>query len=96
MKRRILVLSSIIFLEAFAVALPWASAETNGQLRALKRRAEIVTRQKNDFVARVLNSYDIPYQRTEQGVVSRLQIGTKWLDVVFKSVKKVSGTGWWA
>lgn len=81
MKRRILVLSAIIFLAAFAVALPWASAETNGQLRALKRRAEIVTRQKNDFVARVLNSYDIPYQRTEQGVVSRLQIGTEWLDV---------------
>lgn len=80
MKRRILVLSAIIFLAAFATA-PWASAETYGQLRALKRRAGIVTRQKNDFVARVLHSYDIPYQRTEQGVVARLQIGTKWLDV---------------
>jgi len=81
MKRRILMLSAIIFLAAFVAAPPWASGETYGQLRALKRRAATVMRQKNDFVARVLHSYDIPYQRTEQGVVTRLQIRNNWLDV---------------
>jgi hypothetical protein len=81
MKRRVLLLSAIVFLAAFAAALPLASAESYGQLRALKRRADTVTRQKNDFVARVLHSYGIPYQRTEKGVVTRLQIGTNWLDV---------------
>ena len=81
MKCRALVLSAIIFLAAFAAAPPHASTETYGQLRALKRRAATVTRQKNDFVARVLHSYNIPYQRTKEGVVARLRIGTDWLDV---------------
>ena len=81
MKRRILVLSAIIFLAAFVAAPPWASGETYGQLRALKRRAATVMRQKNDFVARVLHSYNISHQRTEQGVVTRLQIRNNWLDV---------------
>lgn len=81
MKGRILVLGAIIFLAAFVAAPPWVSTETYGQLRALERRAATVTRQKNDFVARVLHSYNIPYQRTEQGVVVRLRIGANWLDV---------------
>jgi len=81
MKGRILVLGAIIFLAAFAAAPPLLSTETCGQLRALERRAATVTRQKNDFVARVLHSYNIPYQRTEQGVVVRLRIGANWLDV---------------
>ena len=81
MKRRVLMLSAIVFLAAFAAAPPWAFTETYGQLRALKRRAATVTRQKNDFVARVLHSYNIPYQLTKEGVVARLQIGNNWLDV---------------
>jgi hypothetical protein len=81
MKHRVLVLSTIIFLAAFVAAPPWASSETYGHLRALKRRAATVMRQKNDFVARVLHSYNIPYQLTEQGVVARLQLGANWLDV---------------
>ena len=81
MKRRSLVFSAIILLAAFAVAPPWAYGENYGRLRALKHRAGIVTRQKNDFVARVLHSYNIPHKLTEQGVVARLQIGTEWRDV---------------
>ena len=81
MKCRDLVLSAIVFLAAFAVAPPWAYGENYGQLRALKHRAGIVMRQKNDFVARVLHSYNIPHKLTDQGVVARLQIGTKWQDV---------------
>ena len=81
MKRRSLVFSAIILLAAFAVAPPWAYGENYGRLRALKHRAGIVTRQKNDFVARVLHSYNIPHKLTDQGVVARLQIGTEWRDV---------------
>ena len=81
MKCRVLVLSAAIFLATFAAAPPWASAETYGQIRALKRRADTVMRQKNDFVSRVLHFYGIPCQCTKQGVVTRLQIGSNWLDV---------------
>jgi hypothetical protein len=81
MKRRSLVLSAIILLAAFASAPPLAYGEYYGRLRALKHRAGIVMRQKNDFVARVLHSYKIPHKLTDQGVVAQLQIGTKWQDV---------------
>jgi hypothetical protein len=81
MKPQALFLGAILFLAAFLAVPPLASTESYGQLRALKRRAATVTRQKNDFVARVLHSYNIPYQRAEQGVIVRLQIGAKWLDV---------------
>jgi hypothetical protein len=56
-------------------------SQNYGQIRALQRRATIVVQRKNDFVARVLQSYKIPYQRTEEGVVHRLQMGGRWLDV---------------
>jgi len=81
MKRRVFLSSAIVFLAAFAATPPLASAESYGQLRALKRRAATVTRQKNDFVARVLHSYAIPYHQNEQGVVTQVQIGTNWRDV---------------
>jgi hypothetical protein len=61
--------------------LPQASAQNYGQIRALKRRADTVTHQKNSFVARVLSSYKIPCQVTEQGIVARLQIENRWYDV---------------
>jgi len=80
MRRLVLILSGIILLSGSAAA-PCASGETYGQLRALKRRAATVMRQKNDFVARVLQSYDIRHERTEEGVVTRLQIGSSWTDV---------------
>ena len=61
--------------------LPQASAQNYGQIRALKRRADTVTHQKNAFVARVLSSYKIPYQTTEQDIVAGLHIKNRWHDV---------------
>jgi hypothetical protein len=81
MKRRFTYLSVLVCLATLVLMLPLAAAENYGQLRALKRRAATVTRQKNEFVTRVLRSYEIPYQRTEQGIVAQLQIGTRWFDV---------------
>jgi len=82
MKRWVLVSGVVFFfLAVFLGGEPWASDGTYGQLRALKRRAATVMRQKNDFVARVLHFHKIAYQVNDEGVVSRLQIGSRWLDV---------------
>ncbi len=81
MKRRLSFVTVLVFLTLLTCMLPPVSAQNYGQLRALKRRAATVTRQKNEFVARVLRSYEIPYQITEQGFVARLQIESHWFDV---------------
>jgi hypothetical protein len=81
MKRWLSVMAAILCLAASTVALPGAAAENYGQIRALKQRAVTVQRQKNAFVSRVLQSYAIPHQRTSEGIISRLQIGGRWLDV---------------
>jgi hypothetical protein len=81
MKRWVFVISVIMFLVALPSRPTCASDKPYGQLRALKRRAATVVLQKNDFVARVLNSHRIAYQRNKEGVVVRLQIGSKWLEV---------------
>ena len=81
MKRLFFFLSALVYLTLLAVVSAPASPAKYGQIRALKRRAVTVVRQKNDFVARVLQSYNIPYQRNESGVVTRLQLDGRWFDV---------------
>jgi hypothetical protein len=56
-------------------------AQEYGKIRALQQRAAYVTKQKNDFVARVLTSYGIPHERNAQGVVVRINMEGQWLDV---------------
>jgi hypothetical protein len=81
MKRKT-VLLKIIFSCALAVLLlPVAGAQNYGQIRALKNRAETVAHRKNHFVSRVLGSYNIPCQVTEEGIVARLHIQNRWYDV---------------
>jgi hypothetical protein len=80
MRRLVLMLCAIIFLSGL-VDTSWAYGETYGQLRALNRRAATVIRQRNDFVARVLRSYDIQYQNTKEGVVNRLLLENSWIDI---------------
>ena len=76
------VFLNIIFCGALAVLLlPDAWAQDYGQIRALKDRADTVKSQKNNFVARVLRSYKIPCQITDEGVVARLYIQNRWYDV---------------
>ena len=81
MKRQTMFFGIIVSLALLVSVLPQASAQNYGQIRALKRRADTVTNQKNSFVARVLSSYKIPYQITEQGIVARLHIENRWYDV---------------
>jgi len=56
-------------------------AEEYGKIRALQQRAAVVTKLKNDFVAKVLASYTIPYERNAQGTVVRINMDGRWLDV---------------
>jgi hypothetical protein len=81
MKRQTIFFGILILLALFVWVLPQASAQNYGQIRALKRRADTVTHQKNSFVARVLSSYKIPCEVTEQGIVARLHIENRWYDV---------------
>jgi hypothetical protein len=60
---------------------PIAQAQEYGKIRALQQRAAYVTGQKNDFVARVLTSYKIPYDRNDQGMVVRINMESKWLNI---------------
>jgi hypothetical protein len=77
MKIRI-VLFSLVLLFAY---LPYAHSQEYGKIRALQQRAAYVTKQKNDFVARVLTSYKIPHERNNQGTVVRINMEGKWLNI---------------
>jgi hypothetical protein len=56
-------------------------AQEFGKIRALQQRAAYVTKQKNDFVDRVLTSYKILHEVNDQGVVIRINMDEKWLDI---------------
>lgn len=77
MKIRI-ALFSLVLLLAY---LPAAHTREYGKIRALQQRAAYVTKQKNDFVARVLTSYKIPHERNTQGAVVRINMEGKWLNI---------------
>ena len=80
-QRRTFFVNVILFCAIPVLLLPSLWAQNYGQVRALKGRAATVTRQKNDFVARVLHSYDISCQITPEGIVARLQIENRWYDI---------------
>ena len=77
MKIRICLLVVIFLL----LCLSAAQAQEYGKVRALKQRAAYVTNLKNDFVARVLTSYKIPYERNTQGAIIRINIDKNWLAI---------------
>ena len=78
MKKTITFLLAAVLLLSF---LPLAKAQEFGKIRALQQRAAYVTRQKNDFVTKVLTSYKIPHEQNTEGVVVRINMGEKWLDI---------------
>ena len=81
MQRQKMFFAILVSLAMFVLVLSQVWAQNYGQVRALKGRAATVTRQKNDFVARVLNSYGIPCQVTQEGIVARLHMENRWYDV---------------
>jgi hypothetical protein len=91
MKKRIAYLISLVLFVALTCTSVPTAAYNYGQIRALKRRAVTVMRQKNEFVARVLRSYNIQYQTNEQGIVVGIQIGGKWVNVSRTEIVPVLG-----
>ena len=81
MKRRNVFLKIILSCALIALLQPDLWAQNYGQIRAMKNRAETVTRQKNHFVVQVLRSYNIPCKVTEEGIVAQLHIQNHWYDV---------------
>ena len=77
MKIRICLLALVLFV----FCLPAVHAQEYGKVRTLQQRAEYVIKLKNDFVARVLSSYSVPYERNAQGVVVRINMDGRWLAV---------------
>jgi len=49
-----------------------------GQIRALEQRAAEVTALKNRFMSKVLDSYQVPYERNQEGMVVRIQVENLW------------------
>jgi len=75
------ILLSLMAAVLFLSLAPAAQAQEYGKIRALQQRAAYVTKQKNDFVVRVLTSYNIPHKVNEQGVVVRINMDNKWMDI---------------
>ena len=63
------------------VYLPAVHAQEYGKIRILQQRADHVIKKKNDFTARVLTSYNIPHKLNAQGVVVRINVDDRWLNV---------------
>jgi len=78
MKKWCMIILAAVLLCSFP---PLAQAQEYGKIRALQERAAYVTKQKNDFVVRVLSSYNIPHEVNEQGVVIRINMDNKWMDI---------------
>lgn len=78
MKKITVAILAAVLLFSF---LPIAEAQEYGKVRALRERAAHVTKQKNDFIIRVLTSYKIPHEVNEQGVVVRLNMDNKWMNI---------------
>lgn len=73
---------TILFIAALLILTqPLAWAQEYGKIRALNQRATYVTNQKNDFVARVLTSYKIPFERNAEGAIVRINLEKGWLDI---------------
>jgi len=78
MKKLCMIILAAVLLCSFS---PIAQAQEYGKIRALQERAAYVTKQKNDFVVRVLSSYKIPHEVNEQGVVVRINMDNKWMTI---------------
>lgn len=78
MKHIRMIITVMVLLLALA---PVAQTQEFGKIRALQERAAYVTKQKNDYVVRVLKSYNIAHEQNEQGVVIRINVDNKWINV---------------
>jgi hypothetical protein len=72
----------IIFLLFFFCSISTPNARAQGQIRALKERADTVCKRKNRFVAKVLNQYAINYYVDKHGIITMINFTGDWLKVM--------------
>ncbi|MGA2526973.1 MAG: hypothetical protein ABSF79_10200 [Smithellaceae bacterium] len=77
MKIRIFLFSLILLFTSLSAA----HTKEYGKIRALQQRAAYVTKQKNDFVARVLTSYKIPHEKNDIGAIVRINMEGQRLSI---------------
>jgi len=75
-------ISFIVFSLFIFYSIPAPQAKAQGQIRALKERADTVSKRKNRFVARVLNQSGISYTVDRYGIVTRINFTGDWLKVM--------------
>ena len=75
-------ISFIVFSLFIFCSIPAPQAKAQGQIRALKERADTVSKRKNRFVARVLNQSGISYTVDRYGIVTRINFTGDWLKVM--------------
>ncbi len=80
--RKKLLLACFVSLFAFlsfpALGPAAGPADGYGQIRALERRGVEVTALKNRFLTRVLDTYQVPYERNPDGMVVRIRVENLW------------------
>ena len=75
-------ISFIVFSLFIFCSIPASQAKAQGQVRAMKERADTVSKRKNRFVARVLNQSGISYTVDRYGIVTRINFTGDWLKVM--------------
>jgi len=75
-------ISFIVFSLFIFCSIPTPQAKAQGQVRAMKERADTVSKRKNRFVARVLNQSGISYTVDRYGIVTRINFTGDWLKVM--------------
>ena len=80
-KPAIPVFAVIAIMNLILLCAAVSHARPNGILRAMEKRAAVITKMKNDFVMKVLNQYKIPFNNNPQGVIIQIQVDEKWQDI---------------
>jgi len=74
-------ISFIVFSLFIFCSVPVSQAKSPGQIRAMKERANTVSKRKNRFVAKVLNQYGINYTIDRYGIITRINVTGEWRNV---------------
>ncbi len=62
-------------------SVPAPMVEAQDQTKALRQRADTVSKRRNKLVAAVLNQYDINYCVDRHGIVTQVNLTGEWLKV---------------
>jgi len=66
-------------------------AKSQAQIRAMKERADTVSKRKNRFMAKVLNKSGINYISDRHGIVTRINFTGEWQNVESIDIVPIKG-----